>query len=163
MPGCGKSTVGVVLAKALGYKFIDCDLKIQEVEGKRLSQLIEANGVRGFHDIEDRINSSIDTEKTVIATGGSAVYGDKAMSHFRDIGWVIYLKLPYDEIVERLGDLHKRGITIEPGETLSDLYDQRIPLYEKYAHETVNTQGLQLRESVAQIQEMIENKLYIDY
>lgn len=151
MPGCGKSTIGVVLAKAMGYEFIDCDLLIQKNEGKILSELIEANGVNGFHEIENRVISSIDAEKTVIATGGSAIYGKDAIAHLREIAWVVYLKLPYEEIEERLGDLHQRGITIEPGETLRDLYNQRVPLYEKYAHEIVDTQGLLLRESVAKI------------
>lgn len=162
MPGCGKSTVGVVLAKALGYKFIDCDLKIQEHEGKRLSELIEENGVAGFHEIENRVNSSIEAERTVISTGGSAIYGEEAMAHLREIGWVIYLKLPYEEIEERLGDLHKRGITIEAGETLRDLFDQRVPFYERYAHKTLDTQGLLLRETVALIQVMVKNDLHID-
>jgi shikimate kinase len=156
MPGCGKSTIGVVLAKVLGYQFIDCDLMIQEVEGKVLSQLIASNGVRGFHEIENRVISSIDTDKTVIATGGSAIYGKEAMANLREIGIVIYLKLPYEEIEVRLGDLHERGITIEDGETLQDIYAQRVPLYEKYAHMVVDTKGLLLREAVAKIQSIIK-------
>lgn len=156
MPGCGKSTVGVVLAKAMGYQFIDCDLLIQKKEGKLLSELIADNGVAGFHEIENRVISSIGVDKNVIATGGSAIYGEDAMAHLREIARVIYLKLPYEEIEERLGDLHQRGITIEPGETLRDLYDQRVPLYEKYAHEIVDTKGLLLRESVAKIKEIFE-------
>ncbi|MDX9889182.1 MAG: shikimate kinase [Anaerovoracaceae bacterium] len=154
MPGCGKSTVGVVLAKAMGYQFIDCDLLIQKHEGKILSELIAANGVAGFHEIENRVISTIEADENVIATGGSAIYGKDAMAHLREIGWVVYLKLPYEEIEERLGDLHQRGITIEPGETLRDLYNQRVPLYEKYAHQIVDTQGLILRESVAKIIEI---------
>lgn len=161
MPGCGKSTIGVVLAKALGYQFIDCDLLIQKNQGKVLSELIEINGVAGFHEIENNVISSIEASKTVIATGGSAIYGEDAMAHLRDIGWVVYLKLPYEEIEERLGDLHKRGITIEPGETLRDLYNQRLPLYEKYAHEIMDTQGLLLRESVAKIIETFKEEFNI--
>lgn len=162
MPGCGKSTVGVVLAKALGYQFIDCDIRIQEQEGKRLSELIEEEGVKGFHEIENLVISSIEAKGTVIATGGSAIYGEDAMAHLREIGWVIYLKLPYQEIEDRLGDLHKRGITIEAGETLRDLFDQRGPFYEKYAQKTLDTKGLLLRETVAQIQAMVKNDLDID-
>ena len=154
MPGCGKSTIGVVLAKAMGYQFIDCDLLIQKDEGKVLSDLIATNGVAGFHEIENRVISSIEADENVIATGGSAIYGEDAMAHLRKIGWVVYLKLPYEEIEERLGDLHQRGITIEPGETLRDLYNQRLPLYEKYAHQIVDTQGFKLRESVAKIMEI---------
>ena len=163
MPGCGKSTVGVVLAKALGYKFIDSDLEIQENQGKKLSELIKEHGVKGFHDIENKVNSSIDVKKTVIATGGSAIYGEDAMEHFRKGAWVIYLKLPYEEIELRLGDLHERGITIEEGETLRDLYDERRPHYEKYAHEIIDTQGLLLRESVAKIREIMKKSPHIDF
>lgn len=159
MPGCGKSTVGVVLAKAMGYEYIDSDLLIQKTLGQKLSQIIEEKGVPGFHEVEDQVNQSIVAEKTVIATGGSAVYGEKAMDHFQEIGTVIYLKLSYEEIKQRLGDLHQRGITIEKGQTLLDLYHERVPLYEKYAHIVIDTEGLMLRETVGKIQEILEPKM----
>ena len=151
MPGSGKSTVGVVLAKALGYRFIDSYLLIQETLGDRLSEIIEKEGIPEFHRLENIINLRINPENTVIATGGSAIYGEEAMNHFRQIGTVIYLKLSYEEIEKRLGDLKMRGITIKEGETLKDLYEERIPLYEKYAHVVLDTEGLMLRETVSEI------------
>lgn len=148
MPGCGKSTIGVVLAKAMGYQFIDSDLLIQEQEGRCLSQIIEEEGIENFHRIESQVNASIRAEKTVIATGGSVVYGREGMEHLGKIGKIIYIKLPYEEICHRLGDLNERGITIQEGQSLLDLYQERVPLYEKAAHLTVETEGLELRESV---------------
>ncbi len=109
MPGSGKSTVGVVLAKKLGFQFIDSDLVIQEQSGKLLYQLIEELGEAGFLVLENKINAQIQADKSVIATGGSAVYGEEAMRHFKKTGTVVYLKLPYEELEVRLGDLHKRG------------------------------------------------------
>lgn len=156
MPGCGKSTIGVVLAKVLGYRYLDSDLLIQEQEGRRLSQIIEEEGIQGFDQIENRVNASIQAEGTVIATGGSAVYGEEAMKHLGTIGTIVYIKLPYEEIQKRLGDLNERGITIKEGQTLMDLYHERVPLYEKYAHLTVETDGLELRDSVKRIKEKLE-------
>ena len=156
MPGCGKSTIGVVLAKVLGYRYLDSDLLIQEQEGRRLSQIIEEEGIFGFNQIENRVNASIQAEGTVIATGGSAVYGEEAMKHLGTIGTIVYIKLPYEEIQKRLGDLNERGITIKEGQTLMDLYHERVPLYEKYAHLTVETDGLELRDSVKRIKEKLE-------
>ena len=148
MPGAGKSTVGVVLAKRLGYSFVDSDLVIQERYGKLLHELIEERGVEGFWKLENDVNASLKLHRSVIATGGSAVYGAEAMEHLREIGTVLYLKLPYEEIEERLGDLNARGVTLRPGQTLRDLYEERIPLYEKYAHKVMECQGKQLRELV---------------
>lgn len=148
MPGCGKSTAGVVLAKVLGYKFLDSDLLIQETENRKLNEIIQVEGIEEFHRIENKINASIEADRTVIATGGSVVYGEEAMKHLSEIGSVVYIKLPYEEIEERLGDLLERGITIREGQTLRDLYEERAPLYEKYAQVTVETEGASLRESV---------------
>ena len=148
MPGCGKSTAGVVLAKVLGYKFLDSDLLIQETENRKLNEIIQVEGIEEFHRIENKINASIEADRTVIATGGSVVYGEEAMKHLSEIGSVVYIKLPYEEIEERLGDLLERGITIREGQTLRDLYEERAPLYEKYAQVTVETGGASLRESV---------------
>ncbi len=158
MPGCGKSTIGVVLAKVLGYRFLDADLLIQEQEGRRLSQIIEEEGIQGFDRIENQVNASIRAERTVIATGGSVVYGREAMEHLGAIGTILYIKLPYEEIRKRLGDLNERGITIKDGQTLLDLYRERVPLYEKYAHLTVETEGLELRDSVKRIKEKLEEQ-----
>ena len=156
MPGCGKSTVGVVLAKAANMDFIDSDLVIQREMGMKLSQLIDQHGDDGFRAIENRINASLDLENCVIATGGSVIYGEDAMHHLKEIGKVIYLKLSCEAIEDRLGDLHARGVTIQPGWTLQDLYNERIPLYEKWADITVDCEHLPLREVVTYIQEKLQ-------
>ena len=151
MPGCGKSTVGVVLAKALGIDFIDSDLLIQQVQGKKLAQIIDEVGDDGFRQVENQVNASIQVENTVIATGGSVIYGEEAMAHLREIATVVYLQLSYPKVEDRLGDLHARGVTIKPGQTLLDLYNERIPLYEKYAHVVMPCDGLKLREVVEKL------------
>ena len=151
MPGCGKSTVGVVLAKNLALDFIDSDLLIQREMGMRLSALIEQYGDDGFREIENRVNSGIQAENSVIATGGSVIYGEEAMRHPKAIGTVIYLKLSYEQIEERLGNLHARGVSIKAGQTLRDLYDERCPLYERWADMTVDCDGKRLREVVLDI------------
>lgn len=156
MPGAGKSTVGVVLAKKLGYQFIDSDLVIQEKYGKLLHELIEENGVEGFWKIENDVNASLDTQRSVIATGGSVIYGSGAMAHLREIGKVVYLKLPYEEVAERLGDLNARGVTLKPGQTLADLFAERTPLYEKYAHITIDCSGKSLRDLVMETAERVQ-------
>lgn len=156
MPGSGKSTVGVVLAKCLGYKFVDSDLVIQEQYGKRLHQLIEEKGVEGFWKIENDVNVTLNVTASVIATGGSAIYGKSAMEHLSQIGKIVYLQLPLEEVADRLGDLNARGVTLQPGQTLKDLYEERTPLYEKYAHLTIDCSGKQLREIVAEIADKIE-------
>lgn len=155
MPGCGKSTVGVVLAKVLGMSFIDADIVIQQHEGKRLSQILDERGDEGFRALENRINASLQAENSVIATGGSVVYGAEAMEHLRNIGTVIYLQLSYEHVEDRLGDLHARGVTIKPGWTLRDLYNERTPLYERCAHLTIPCDGLRIREIIALIREQM--------
>lgn len=139
MPGAGKSTVGVVLAKILGYEFLDSDLVIQNAEKKLLSKIIEDNGIDEFIKIEERINQNLNVNKTVIATGGSAVYGHNAMLHFKDIGKIIYISIDYKQLTKRLGDIKDRGIAIRSSQTLYDLYLERCPIYEKYADITVKS------------------------
>lgn len=134
MPGSGKSTIGVVLAKILGFRFIDSDLVIQEKEGRLLKDIIKEDGIDAFIELENRINKKIEAERTIIATGGSAVYGSEAMRHFMEIGTVIYIKYSYEVIDSRLSDLHKRGVVIKDTQSLYDLYNERTPLYEKYAN-----------------------------
>lgn len=151
MPGAGKSTVGVVLAKKLGYAFVDADLVIQSRAGKLLHEIIEERGVEGFWMLEETVGESIEARRTVIATGGSAVYGENAMAHYRQIGTVVYLSLPLTEIRERLGDLTERGVTLKEGQDLDSLYAERQPLYERYADVTVECGGLQIREIVEKI------------
>ena len=158
MPGCGKSTVGVVLAKALGMDFIDSDLVIQKVTGKRLSQIIDESGDEGFREVENRVNAQLEAENSIIATGGSVVYGEEAMRHLKAIGTVIYLKLSFEAIEDRLGDLHARGVSIQPGWTLRDLYNERCPLYERWADVTVDCEGLQLRQVVHALRRQLEER-----
>ncbi len=151
MPGSGKSTVGVVLAKKLGLRFMDSDLVIQEKTGKLLYQLIAECGEEGFLSLENQINASISVENTVIATGGSAVYGKEAMEHLKEIGRMVYLRLPYEELAERLGDLHERGVVLKPGFTLHDLYQERMPLYEQYADMTIDCGGKSIPQIIKEI------------
>lgn len=151
MPGAGKSTVGVVLAKKMGYAFVDADLVIQSREGKLLHEIISERGVEGFWKVEESVGESMEVDKTVVATGGSAVYGERAMRHYRQIGTVVYLSLPLEEIRDRLGDLAERGVTLKEGQDLESLYAERLPLYERYADLTVDCGGLSIREIVGQI------------
>ena len=156
MPGCGKSTVGVVLAKAANLDFIDSDLVIQKQMGAKLSELLDAHGDEGFRAIENRINTELAADNSVIATGGSVIYGEDAMRHLKDIGTMVYLKLSYEAIEDRLGDLHARGVTIQPGWSLRDLYNERVPLYEKWADLTVDCEDMKLREVVQYIMDHVE-------
>lgn len=151
MPGAGKSTVGVVLAKKLGLQFLDSDLVIQEKEKKLLYQLIDELGEAGFLMLENKINAAIEVKNAVIATGGSAVYGKEAMEHFKENGTVVYLRLPYEELQERLGDLHERGVVLKKGATLRTLYEERTPLYEDWMDMAVDCRGKQIREIVEEI------------
>jgi len=151
MPGAGKSTIGVVLAKVLGYKFVDSDLVIQEKEGKLLSQLIEENGDAGFIQIENDVNKSIEVDHAVIATGGSAVYGAEAMEHLRQIGTVVYLAVPYEEIQRRVGSLKDRGVVSNGKEKIEDIYADRIALYEKYADVIIKDWDIPIRETIKKI------------
>lgn len=151
MPGAGKSTVGVVLAKNLGMSFVDSDLVIQGQKGKKLHELIEEFGTEGFMKIEDDVNASLQVRNSIIATGGSVVYGERAMTHLKEIGTVCYLKLSYESIADRLGDLGKRGVVLKDGQTLMDLYQERTPLYEKYATLTIDCEDKNIRQIVEEI------------
>lgn len=157
MPGAGKSTIGVVLAKILGYDFVDSDLLIQKEEGRRLWEIMRDEGTDGFNRIEERVNSQIDVSESVIATGGSVIYGPKAMEHLREISTVVYLKVTCPVLKRRLGDLTQRGVVLKPGQTLDSLYDERIPLYEKYAHVTVNVSRKTVQQAVSAIAQAIEH------
>ena len=141
MPGCGKSTIGVVLAKVLGYRFIDGDLLIQEQEGKLLSEIIAERGNEGFLEIENQVNRDLQADRSVISPGGSVIYGKEAMEHLKQISTVVYLKVSMDTLLERLGDLKERGVAIAEGQTFEDLYRERTILYEKYADVTVDEEG----------------------
>lgn len=156
MPGVGKSTVGVVLAKALGYQFVDADLLIQEAEGKLLSELIEENGTDGFIEIENRVNSQIQTHRSVIATGGSVVYGKEAMEHLKSIGTVVYLKQNLRVLQRRLRNLKGRGVVLKEGQTLVDLYKERTVLYEKYADITVDQYKQSIEQTLKAVRKALE-------
>ena len=148
MPTSGKSTMGVILAKILGYRFLDADIVIQEKEGKKLSQIIEEEGVDGFIEIENRINAGIETEKTVIATGGSVVYGKEAMDHYKNIGKVVYLKVDMDTLTKRLHNAKQRGVVMREGQSLVSLYNERSALYEKYADITIEEKDYAMEEVI---------------
>ena len=158
MPGVGKSTAGVVLAKVLGYEFIDADLIIQQQEGKLLREIIAEVGTDGFIEVENRVNSQIEVEKSVIATGGSVVYGKEAMLHLKEIGTVVYLKVSYDILEKRLHDIKGRGVVLKDGQDLRGLYEERVPLYEKYADITVCEDNLNVEQTIEKITEQL-NKL----
>lgn len=151
MPGVGKSTVGVILAKIIGYKFLDTDLIIQDEEKRLLKEIIESEGVDGFINIENRINSRLEAEGCVIATGGSVVYGKEAMEHLSDIGTIVYLKLDYRKLKYRLGNIRNRGVVIRSGQRLIDLYNERVPLYEKYADIIIDENGCGIEKTVNKI------------
>ena len=158
MPGAGKSTVGVVLAKRLGYRFVDSDLVIQEAKGMLLHEIIEERGIEGFLAVENEINASLNVRRSVIATGGSVIYGKEAMEHLGENGTVVYLKLTYEAIKKRLGDLNERGVTVKEGQTLLDLYEERIPYYEKYAGVTIDCESKMIRDIVAEIMDIFRRE-----
>ena len=155
MPTSGKSTVGVILAKLLGMDFIDSDLLIQKKAGRKLAQIIEDDGLEGFLKIEEDVCCSIEAENTVIATGGSVVYGATAMEHFKSIGRVVYLKIDYETLESRLHHTKQRGVVLRPGQSKKDLYDERTVLYEKYADIVISEEGKGIEETVASLKEAL--------
>lgn len=154
MPGVGKSTVGVILAKVLGYQFVDADLVIQQQEGKLLCEIIEEVGTEGFIEVENRINASLNVTHSIIATGGSVVYGKEAMEHLQSIGTVVYLKVSYETLEKRLADIKGRGVVLKEGQDLKALFEERSPLYEKYADIEISEGTLGVEQTVEKI---IEN------
>lgn len=160
MPASGKSTVGVLLAKRLGYSFVDVDIVIQEQEGRLLKEIIEQEGMEGFLSVEDRVNRELDVKRSVIAPGGSVIYGEEAMAHLKEISTVVYLKLSYEEVEERLGDLKDRGVAVKDGMMLRDLYEERVPLYERYADVTVDETGKTPGQTVDELRALMEARIY---
>lgn len=158
MPAAGKSTVGVLLAKRLGYSFVDSDLVIQEKTGKLLKEIIAEVGTDGFLEVEDQINSEIEVQHAVIAPGGSVIYGQNAMEHLKEISVVVYLKLSYRDVKLRLGDLKDRGVALKEGMTLLDLYHERTPLYEKYADITIDETGKSAGKIVDELRTLMEQR-----
>ncbi len=161
MPGSGKSTIGVVLAKLLCYQFVDMDIVIQEQEKRLLREIIADEGNDGFMEIENRVNAEFQAEYTVIAPGGSVIYGREAMEHLREIGTIVYLKLSYKSLEERLGDLRARGVVLKNGYTLQDLYEERTPLYEKYADIIMDEGNMDLIHTVESIKAELERGEYV--
>lgn len=153
MPGAGKSTLGVVLAKILNYSFIDADLLIQSQCDKTLQKIIDACGPDGFIEVENEVLCTLSAGQSVIATGGSAVYSDEAMKHLSSIGTVVYLQVSLKELENRLGGLYERGVVMKDGigMSLNALYEERIPLYEKYAEVTIDIDGLSVRDAARQL------------
>lgn len=156
MPGSGKSTVGVLLAKALGFGFLDTDLVIQQQEGALLQDILDRRGVPYFLDAEERAVRSVQCDRHVIAPGGSVVCREGAMAHLKAMGPVIYLRVPLEELKRRIHNLDSRGIALEPGQTLDDILTIRAPLYETYADHIVDAlPGQELAQSVAQVLELV--------
>ena len=158
MPGAGKSTLGIVLAKIMNYDFMDADLVIQNQCDKTLQKLIDACGPEGFIEVENQILSDIQASKSIIATGGSAVYSDEAMRHLAEIGTVVYLQISYDELVSRLHDLQERGVVLKGGigMSLRELYDERLPLYEQYAEVTVDVNDLSITAAARKVADALK-------
>ncbi len=142
MPGAGKSTIGVLLAKALSRDFVDTDLVIQTADGRRLQEMIDSGGLDDFLALEERHVLALNVQGAVIATGGSAVYSEKAMRHLKQRGTVVYLQLPLSHLEARITDMDSRGVVIAPWQNLADLYHERLPLYEHFADITVACAGL---------------------
>ncbi len=158
MPGAGKSTVGIVLAKILNYEFCDVDLVIQQRCDRTLQRLIDTLGPQGFIDIENQILLDMDFEHTIVSTGGSAVYSSDAMAHLSEQGTIVYLEVGLPELRKRLVDLDERGVVMkrEGGMGLHDLYEERVPLYEKFAEVTVNIDGMSITEAARAVAAVLD-------
>ncbi len=157
MPASGKSTAGVLLAKALGLGFIDSDLLIQSREGALLCDIIAEKGAEEFLRIEEEVNASLAVRRCVIATGGSVIYGGRAMRRLRETGTVVYLQLSEAALEKRLKNIFRRGVVMRrKGETVAELYAERAPLYERYADITVNCEGQTVEETVRAVAEALE-------
>lgn len=151
MPGSGKSTLGVLLAKTLGFGFVDTDLVIQQREGDLLQNILDKAGTEAFLDLEADAICSVDCDKTVIAPGGSVICRERGIEHLRALGPVVYLRIPCDVLEKRIHNMGSRGIAFRPGETLKDIYDYRTPLYEKYADIVVDGDKGSLEETLAAV------------
>lgn len=159
MPSSGKSTVGVLLAKRLGFSFVDVDIVIQEKEGRLLKEIIADEGMDGFLKAEETINAGLDVKMSVIAPGGSVIYGEKAMKHLKEISEVVYLKMSYEEMEKRIGNVVDRGVALKPGFTLRDLYNERVPYYERYADIVIDEEGKTPGQTVDELRGIIEGMM----
>lgn len=151
MPGCGKSTVGVILAKTLGIGFVDTDLIIQQQEKRLLQDIIDTDGIDYFLDCEAKAVKSLDCDNCVIATGGSVVYREGAIDHLKKNGKIIYLDVPLSEIKKRLNNISTRGIVAQKNDTIDDIYNERVSLYNKYADITLELDGTSVEQAVEKI------------
>ena len=158
MPAVGKSTVGIVVAKRLGMQFIDTDLLIQEQEGKLLREIIAEKGQDGFLEIENRVNASVTSENAVISPGGSVVYCREAMEHYKKIGTVVYLKASYQTIKKRIRNPKKRGVVLRDGQSFRDLYNERVPFFEKYADITICEDGCRIEETIENVLNAVKKR-----
>lgn len=156
MPAAGKSTVGVLLAKRLGYSFVDVDIVIQNQEGKLLKEIIAERGLDGFLEVENRVNAQLSERESVIAPGGSVIYGKEAMENLKSQGVVVYLKISFEELTRRLGNVVDRGVVLREGMTLRDLYEERIAYFEKYADVTIDEEGKDFGEVVDELRGLME-------
>ena len=156
MPAVGKSTVGVVVAKRLGYEFVDTDLLIQKQEKRLLKEIIAQEGNDGFLAIENQVNRDLDVENAGIAPGGSVVYCEEAMEHYKKTGTVVYLKVSYETIDRRIQNAKSRGVVLKEGQTLKDLYEERVCLFEKYADYTICEDGLTIEETIGNVLKLFE-------
>lgn len=157
MPGSGKSTCGVVAAKMLLKNFFDTDLLIQNIENSALQDIINNKGNDYFEKAEESAVLSLDINGTVIATGGSVVYSHKAMEHLKKLGKIIYLHISYEDMCQRISNLSTRGVLIKNGETLKDMYDERLPLYEKWADAVIDCSDSSVEQTAIKIEEIAKN------
>ena len=162
MPGCGKSTVGVLLAKALQMDFVDTDIVLQQQQGKKLQEIIDQVGNDAFLKMEEDCVRSLECDQTVVATGGSVVYGKEAMRRLHENGLVVYIRLPYEEIERRLSNLATRGVTLKKGQTLRNLYDERIPLYEAEADYIFEPEEGDVQETVLDLAQRLSMRMEAD-
>jgi shikimate kinase len=151
MPGAGKSTLGVLLAKALGMNFVDTDIVIQQHEARLLQEIIDNEGIERFMKIEEEVISNLRLKNCVIATGGSIIFSDKAVKSLKQEGKIFYLNVPYEKIEKRLKNIRTRGIVIKKGNNLKDVYEERVPLYIKYADKTVDCSNKNIEECIKEI------------
>lgn len=156
MPAVGKSTVGIVVAKRLGMRFVDADLLIQEQEKKLLREIIAEVGEEGFLKIENQVNAEVEAENSVISPGGSVVYCEEAMRHYKEIGTIVYLKASYQTIKRRIRNPKKRGVVLREGQSLRDLYNERVPYFEKYADITICEDGCRIEETIENVINAVE-------
>ena len=156
MSGAGKSTLGVLLAKAIGKDFYDTDIAIQQKEGRLLQDIIDTDGVDYFMHMEESVVSALSFQNSVVATGGSVVYSEKTMAALKEDAVAVYLYVPYEELAARVKNISTRGIVMRSGSTYEDVYNERLPLYEKYADITVDCSAMDIEQCVSKIVEYLK-------